>query len=211
MVDYGAILLKVVENVARLIPRRTVNEWEMGIRLFRGKIGRYEHKYNPKLGIIPWWEKCPEYTDLGVGVYWYVPFLGSMQIKNIKQDVKDSSRQDLTTEDGVSVSLQTTIEFGIGSLTQLRLKLREEEATDKVLNSVEAATASEVNSFKFDDLRKQQVREKGHQYSQLEKTLLDTTRGELKTCGIEIQSIRITQFTSSRTYRIISNNDGSTE
>jgi len=185
MVDPGEILITIINNFAKIIPRRTIYEYEKGLKWRRGKILKEIN---------------------GGHVSWFIPLLESIDTEAVKDRVVDTSRQDVITKDKKPITVSASLTYEIKDLVAYYTKLYEHGAS--IINLAELAIFGEITRLELNELYDSSFRQKGQQRSDLEKSLLDNIKKSSSAYGIDVKSFGLVNLTSARTYRIIGNTNG---
>lgn len=144
-----------------------VQPWEQGIRVRAGK--------DTKL--------------LNKGIYFRIPYLDSIYIQEVRLRMISLSIQTLTTKDGKTLTVNSSLGYSIENIEKLYDTLYHPEGTlsDMVM--------SEVSGYIFDnnlsDINP----------AKIEKYVLEKMKVE--DYGIKFKYFRITNFAAVRTYRLI--------
>jgi len=180
MPDYGSILTTVLENVARLLPRRTILEYEQGVHWRRGEVFRHLKPGRPA---------------------WFIPLFDSIDIESCVNRVVDTEILDLETSDGENITIKATINYYIDDIVKYYTNLYEHSTS--IMNLVEREVAGVIFYKSYETLKSEIIRQPNYKYSNIEKTIMDNVKKISGQYGIGIESIGITKFAHTMTVRII--------
>lgn len=126
--EWGNLLTTILENLAKLIPGRMINDYERGVRYTRGR---------------------PRHTQLGAGWWWFVPLYQSIKIVSVKDQVKDIATQSVTTRDDVSVSASLCIEYEIFDAVLWQNEVHEFDESLHGLSKIYLSRAFRVRDYAY--------------------------------------------------------------
>lgn len=147
-----------------------VQPWEQGIRVRRGK-------YIKKLS---------------KGIYFRIPYLDSVYVQECRMRMIHLNLQTLTTKDGATVTLNSSLGYSIEDIEKLYNTLYHPEGTVSSL----AMSAMALYIFQ-NNLNK--ITPEG-----LEKFVLNELRKTYY--GLKYEQFKVTNFANVRTYRLIQDN-----
>lgn len=126
---FGELLARFAEFWYEFWPLRIVNDWEQGIRLYKGRTTRL----------------------LRPGLHWFIPLLGEIVIRDTTTEVLETDLQTVTTNDGIEATFSLAVKLRI---TNLRLNYTKIHSTiGTVHNEVEGRAAWACGVLDYSDLQ----------------------------------------------------------
>lgn len=135
MIELGNLVGYVFENLAKLIPGRTVHDQERGVRFTWGHARR---------------------EQLEPGWWWFLPLRQSIEIYPVKDQVRDVAVQSLTTKDDVAVSASMCIEYEVFDAVLVYTEVHEFDESLTALAKIYLARA--VRTRTYESVRQHQRR-----------------------------------------------------
>jgi regulator of protease activity HflC (stomatin/prohibitin superfamily) len=173
-VTIGEFLASIFEYLRDLVPFRLVHDWEQGILVEAGRIRR---RLTSRNGLE------------GTGWHFFVPVLSEIHVEATSQEVASTSRQDVTTKDGVAVSLVWAITFRILDLAKLWRSLHDHK--EEVLTAIEGSAGELVRASDLDEL------------GELPDMVSRDLRERFEGWGLELERLELKSFTYGQAVRLI--------
>lgn len=129
---------------------------------------------------------------LSPGLHWVAPlYIEQVLTASVVPDTRDLRSQQLTTLDGVSVTLGVVLLFSVTDVKRFLLDV--EDADTVILNATKGAIAGLVSSNTYDDLVSFDVAQE----------IANDVRDSALRFGINIEEVGISDFCRCKAYRIL--------
>lgn len=160
----------LTNNLLAFIPCVIIHSYERGIRFWKGR----------------------DVEELGPGLHWFVPFLGSIHVVYVVPEVINLPTQSLTTNDDHHISFSANIEFEVVDARAMFCGVQDfqHSLTNMAMNHL----AQRVRDWSWMELREGQKK--------LESSMKDTLTTKVKKWGVNILSVGITDLVETQTYRV---------
>ncbi len=135
MIDVGNIVGIVLENAAKVIPGRMIEESHRGVRLTNGVARR---------------------AQLEPGWYWFIPLYQSIKIVSVKDQVKDIPIQSMTTKDDRTVSASLCVEYEVFDAVRWQIDVHNFDDSLNALAKIYVARG--IRAREYHDVRRRQRR-----------------------------------------------------
>jgi regulator of protease activity HflC (stomatin/prohibitin superfamily) len=155
-----------------IVPVAVVESWERGCRFRRG---------------------VPEPTELGPGIWFFVPFFDRIEIIPTKARFIDLPVQSIATADGVEIALSANIGYEITDAVKAYTEVHDYE------ESLARLAAGHLHRRIHEQTHAELVANLG----KLEKSLEGTLTTRAKKWGIVIQDVGVTDLVKARAYRLL--------
>ncbi len=169
----ASFVIDLLKSLWVLSPRQreTIDEWERGILLRRGRIVR----------------------ELGPGVVWYWdwPLFGlpieAVESEEVNLNVAQIDRVSVVTEDDVPIEAGLTFTYRIEDIRASYLNVQDYE--ESVRHVVQAEFVAELASLVYEEVS---------DFCELQSRVLDRAREAVSDWGIKIESATVSGFTRTR-------------
>lgn len=175
--DYGNILGVVLENFAKLLPLRTVHDYQQGLRWTFGKAGK----------------------NLKTGWKIFVPMVQSIDIIDRTISSIDLHPQVIRTSDNKQVAIRSGLEYRILDAREYFLNLQDNDAVATVRIVARGYIATELSKYDYQDIwgGKEDV----------ENALTTRLQEKVAAWGLEAVRIHIAEYPEARSHRLFGIND----
>lgn len=178
MTGIGEFLAKAIEWVYEFWPLRIVNEWEQGIRLRSGAIGK--KVLTSSNGIR------------GGGLHAFWPKLGEIITFDCNWEVSETVVQSLVSKCGKPVAAGFAIQWRISDLRLLYIAVHDQEAS--ILKGVRAAAGTLVPTMRWEELQA---------VDDLSAKMLAATKKAVWGWGLDVKFVIPTTLADAAAYRLI--------
>ena len=175
---FGATTLVdlVKNNLLAMLPVKIIHSFERGVKFHKGI----------------------DKALLGPGLHWFLPFLQSIEVASVVDDVITLPTQSLTTSDDKHISFCMNVEYEIHDLRAMWIEVQDFQHSLK--NLAMNHLAARVRELSWKELRESQ--------SELEKSMKGTLTTKVKKWGVTVLSVGIVDLVETQTYRIFGDGSG---
>ena len=175
--DYGNILGVMFENIAKLLPIRTVHDYQQGLRWTLGKAGK----------------------NLKTGWKFFIPLVQSIDIIDRTASSIDLHPQVIRTSDDRQIAIQSGLEYRILDAKVYFMNLQDNDAIATVTIVARGHIATELSKYSYKDIwaRKEDI----------EIALTERLQEKLSGWGLDAQRIHIAEYPEVRSHRFFGIND----
>lgn len=168
---FGEGLVKFAQWLWGMFPVRIIRSYQRGVKF--------------KKGIVQ-----PE--QLEPGIRWGWPFVDSIEVVSIVEDVIDLPTQSITTSDGKTVSFSANISYEVVDLVAYFTNVQ--DFSESLPRVAAGHLAKQVREWSWDELHKGQKK--------LEESLKGTLTTRVKGWGVRVIECRLTDCVVAKQYRI---------
>lgn len=156
--------------------------WLQPIIDFLRQFWPFEIVYSYQRGVRFW---CGTDTaELDAGLYMFMPFFGRIEVIDSQPDVMRLANQDLTTKDGVPVSVSLNVLYEINDARAAFVKVQ--KVTDNIADECRAGVAQAVRAYTFDELLAKQ--------EEIENTIADSVAEVAGEWGVQVHRVNFADF-----------------
>lgn len=160
--------------------------WFQQVMDFLRQFWPFEIVYSYQRGVRFW---CgADKAELDAGLYMFVPFFGRIEVLDTQPDVLRLANQDLTTKDGVPVSVSVNVLYEIHDARAAFVKVQ--KVTDNIADECRSSVAQAVRATTFADLLATQ--------SDVENSIADGVAEVAGEWGVQIHRINFADFIRTR-------------
>ena len=175
--EYGNILGVVFENLAKLLPVRTVYDYQQGLRWTLGKAGK---------NLKPGWK-------------FFIPLVQSVDVVDRTIGSIDLHPQVIRTSDDKRCAIRSGLEYRIVNARDYFLNIQDNDAIPTVRIVARGCIATELSKNKYEDIWQKK--------DELEGTLTERLQQKVKDWGIIAINIHIAEFSEVKSHRFFGIND----
>lgn len=156
--------------------------WFQPIFDFIRQFWPFEIVYSYQQGIRFWCGN--DVVELDPGIYMFLPFFGRIEAVDVKPDVMRLSGQELTTRDGVGVTLAVNVPYEVNSARDAFCNVQKFQ--DNIADECRTAVAQEIRSHTFAELLDTQ--------GDVEERIADRVAEVAGEWGVQIQRVNFADF-----------------
>lgn len=147
--------------------------------------------YSYEQGIRFWCGQ--DVAELDPGLYMFVPFFGSIETMHVRPDVLYLANQDLTTKDGVGLTVSATIIYEIHDARAAYVNVQ--NVVDNIMDACRAAISQEVREHPYDELLADQ--------ESAENAIADRVAEATADWGVQIHRINFASFIKTKNFSLV--------
>lgn len=160
--------------------------WLQPIIDFLRQFWPFEIVYSYQRGVRFW---CGvDKAELDSGLYMFCPFFGKIEVIDSQPDVMRLANQDLTTKDGVPVSVSLNVLYEIHDARAAFVKVQ--KVTDNIADECRAGVAAAVRDCTFPELLARQ--------GEIENEIADNVAKVAGEWGVQIHRVNFADFIRTR-------------
>ncbi|MFC1765712.1 SPFH domain-containing protein [Planctomycetota bacterium] len=175
--DYGNILGVIFENMAKLLPIRTVHDYQQGLRWTFGKAGK----------------------NLKTGWKFFMPLVQSVDIIDQTVSSIDLHPQVIRTSDDKQIAIRSGLEYRILDAKEYFLNLQDNDAVATVRIVARGYIAAELSKYSYKDIWTKK--------EDIEIALTERLQEKVTAWGLDAQRIHIAEYPEVRSHRLFGIND----
>lgn len=175
--EYTNILGVVMDNLAKLLPVRTVFDYQQAVRWTFGRIG----------------------PNLSPGWRFFLPLVQSIDVVDSTISSMDLQPQVICTKDDKQCAIRSGLEYRIVDARTYFLTLQDNDAVPTVRIVARGFIAAELSNYNYADL----VRVK----EEIEQVLTAKLQEKIQCWGLEATKIHIAEYPKVRSLRLFGIND----
>lgn len=122
--------------------------------------------------------------ELDPGLYAYIPFFGSIEVVDVKPDVMRLASQELTTRDGVGVTLAVNVPYEVNDARAAFCNVQKFQ--DNIADECRTAVSAEIRSHTFAELLETQA--------EVEERIADRVADVVSDYGVQIHRVNFADF-----------------
>lgn len=170
------VLAYIFDRLYLLWPFRIVHSFQQGVRFWLGR----------------------DVAELQPGFYVFCPFLGSIELVDVAQDVINLPVNSVTTQDGRSISFSANIVFEIANARKKYVKVQDFGTSLDALASGHLAAC--VRGQLWETVQEDQ--------DALEEEIKRRLQKAVTKWGVKIVAVHITDMVEARQYRLFTDEGG---
>lgn len=175
--EYGNILGVVLENLSKLLPIRTVYDYQQGLRWTFGQAGQ---------NLKPGWK-------------FFLPLIQSVDVIDVTTSSIDLLPQVIHTKDNKTCAVRSGLEYKIVSARDYFLRLQDNDAIPTIRIVARGYIASELSNCNYEDIWTKK--------NKIENILTEKLQQKVKDWGITAEKIHIAEYSEVRSHRFFGIND----
>lgn len=165
--------------------------WIQAIFDFLRQFWPFEIVHSYEAGVRFWLGN--DTKELDPGLYMFVPFFGSIAKMHIRPDVLWLANQDLTTQDGIGITVSSTLLYEINDARAAFVNVQNVE--DNIMDACRAAISQEVRVRAYDALLAEP--------EAAEDAIADRVATATADWGVQIHRINFASFIKTRAISLI--------
>ena len=165
--------------------------WVQAIFDFLRQFWPFEIVYSYQQGIRFWCGN--DVAEIDPGLYMFVPFFGRIEVLDTKPDVMRLANQDLTTLDGVGVTVSANVPYEINSARAAFVNVQ--KVTDNIADECRTAVAQAVRSHTYAELLAQQ--------GEIENDVADRVAKVAGEWGVQVHRVNFADFIRTKSISLV--------
>lgn len=165
--------------------------WLQPIFDFLRQFWPFEIVYSYEQGVRFW---CGNDTkELEPGLYMFVPFFGAIEKMNVRPDVLRLANQDITTKDGVGITVSANMLYEIHDARAAYVNVQ--NVTDNIMDACRTAISQEVRRHTYAELVADQ--------EVVENAVADRVADAAADWGVQIHRVNFADFIKTRALSLV--------